>query len=71
MVSWRLWLFSCLLVVLVLCGQCKALTFTNVSDEVGLRLLGGADIAVAAFADVNADKHLDLLLVYRSAGELT
>ena len=71
MVSWRLWLFSCLLVVLVLCEQYKALTFTNVSDEVGLRLLDEADVAVAAFVDVNADKHLDVLLVNRSAGELT
>ena len=71
MVSWRLWRLSCLLVVLVLCGRYKALTFTNVSDEVSLRLLGEADVAFAAFVDVNADKHLDVLLVNRSAGELT
>ena len=60
MVSWRPWLLSSLLVVLVLCGQDKALMFTNVTDEVGLRQLNGADVAVAAFVDVNADKHLNV-----------
>ena len=61
-------LFSLLLVVL-LSEEEKALTFTNVTEQVGLSYIKGT-FAVAAFSDANVDKHLDILLVNQTNGEM-
>lgn len=61
-------LFSLLLVVL-LSAEEKALRFTNVTEQVGLSNIEGTFV-VAAFSDANVDKHLDVLLVNKTDGEV-
>ena len=71
MPAWRLQSCSLLLVyllLLLLSEEEKALTFTDVTSEVGLSHLKGV-FAVAAFSDFNADKNLDIALVNRSIGQ--
>lgn len=58
-----------LLLIVLLPGEEKALTFTNVTDQVGLSNVEG-NFAVAAFSDANVDKHLDILLVNQTDGQI-